>query len=564
MNISPLLSEVRIKIRILIVADGGIHFGEMTNGFTLKELITNALRGGTNPWSELEIITARRIDDEDKCATHSEFRFDGDVFKSGKFDEVWLFGSLEEDDPSLEDSEIEALIQFMDKGGGVFATGDHESLGAAMCGKLPRVGSMRKWYYHNAPSLQLKAPGQNTTTRLDTLREGFDLGFHLDDQSDSAPQEIRPKFFLKSGGKASEPHPLLSDRLGFAITVLPDHMHEGECIVPDNLERIFEFGKNDYEEYRAVPKTDPPIRLSPEIVAISTSASGFMLDRAGNPIIMPVEPRSFVSIVAYDGDHVGVGRVVVDSSFHHFLDINLRGTGAFSSDRKGFFDSNGNPTKDYITFTQYFKNLVRWLCPVPVRAQMYRALLVDLRFNTSLVEELSPIPNPTLPDLLYVGGLTRKAITERFSDAEAIQCVLALLTEMSEFSGPIEKLTNPWLPSSLRKTTLEALVNPDFFLNVPLGAAMLGIINEHIDPDRSTLDSKESGTNLSALLSGIVTKSLTQVLPSLRTLLQQSQRAVLELSEAFSNPMNDVGHHELNLIDPGRSDVTQAESDEEV
>src|SRR5258708_34238697 len=44
------------------------------------------------------------------------------------------------------DGEIAAIAAFMAAGGGVFATGDHDSIGSEMCGHIPRVRAMRSWY----------------------------------------------------------------------------------------------------------------------------------------------------------------------------------------------------------------------------------------------------------------------------------------------------------------------------------------------------------------------------------------------------------------------------------
>ena len=40
---------------------------------------------------------------------------------------------------TMSDAELGALGAFMNSGGGVFATGDHEDLGVIMCGRVPRV-----------------------------------------------------------------------------------------------------------------------------------------------------------------------------------------------------------------------------------------------------------------------------------------------------------------------------------------------------------------------------------------------------------------------------------------
>src|SRR5687767_3804393 len=99
------LEDLRPPIRLLLVTDGQLHFGPTKNGFSFTELITKGLTGGINPWPRLEITTARRLDDDDcepNCTPNQCFRFDGELFKNGKFDEVWLFGQLEERDCPLD------------------------------------------------------------------------------------------------------------------------------------------------------------------------------------------------------------------------------------------------------------------------------------------------------------------------------------------------------------------------------------------------------------------------------------------------------------------------------
>lgn len=548
MNVSPLCPQLMLPVRILIVADGEIHFGPRCNGFTLMELL-KILRSSSLP--PVDITTALRGKDakDCKCTCNVDFRFDGDLFKNGKFDQVWLFGHLDETDPPLSESEVEAVLEFMNRGGGVFATGDHKSLGAAMCGKLPRVGSMRKWYYRMAPSLELKAPGKEDATRLDTLRVGLDLGFQVDDQSDGVAQEIRPKFFLTNDGNDAKPHPLLADKSGFAITVLPDHMHEGECLVPTNLERRFPCNGKQCDEYPKIPGVNPPTRLAPQVVAISTSATGYMLIVGKS--IPPVEPRSFVSIVAYDGDQVRVGRVAVDASFHHFLDINLRGTGAANRESRGFFDECGNPTRDYVSFTKYYQNIARWLSSPDVRFDMYTAMLVDLRFNTFLIEDLTPIPNPTLQDLLYVGALTRKAISERFSDVVAIECALAYLKDLdAEPKRLLESVMNPWVPSSLGLSSWIMALNQEFLIEGSLGWWMLKVVNE------LPYNSDEALQRLNPeSLPDLFRPAVNEASPTLLTVLRESIERLKYLSETLLNTAIGSGG-QIDSIDASRVNVS--------
>ena len=474
----------KCKVRILIVADGGIHFSNFVSGFGLSEFI-KALRESARGWEDISITTALRSDEDlDDCTKNLGFKFNVSNFNRKLYDELWLFGhSNEDDDPAifLDKSELKAIYAFMNDGGGVFATGDHKSLGYALCGEIPRVKSMRKWQFRNAPT-GMKAPGRDDATRLDTLREGFDSGFQMTDQSDSIPQEIRPKFFANLGGIGSHPHPLLSDR-DSAITVLPDHQHEGECVIPSDLTQSFKFdGGERFDEYPKLPRSKH--RLAPDVVAISTSAGGYL---RGDLVIHvpPVEPRSFNVIVSYDGhliervkgkEKMRIGRVVVDSTFHHFLDINLSGRGSLDPNKKGFYDANGKPTKDYEAFKRYYRNILTWLLPADGRFKYYLTLLVHLRYRGDLMEEFSDSPTFDTEEILYAGTVTREAIAETYSASEAIACAVALSQALGpEFGLKIERLLNPWLPETLYPSKLAILLNSEVLLRSILGLAMLEI-----------------------------------------------------------------------------------------
>ena len=58
------------------------------------------------------------------------------------YDQIWLFGVNATPLQAAERTRIEA---FMQAGGGVFATGDHSSLGFGMGAHIPRARSMRDW-----------------------------------------------------------------------------------------------------------------------------------------------------------------------------------------------------------------------------------------------------------------------------------------------------------------------------------------------------------------------------------------------------------------------------------
>jgi len=459
------------QIRVLIVADGDIHFKPRDDGFSLTEFVA-ALEESVRPWEQLSITKAVRDQaDRDDCTPIKGFIFNNKSFNIDLYDEVWLFGQVDEENEAavLSESEKRCLYDFMNQGGGVFATGDHESLGFPLCGSVPRVLSMRKWQFKNAPA-ELKAPGREDLTRIDTLRMGVTSGFQLTDQTDVVPQEIRPKFYGNAGG-ASYPHPILADR-DFAITVMPDHMHEGECTLPKDLTRAFSFdGGESVDEYPRWPNTDEHSR--PDTVAISTSGGGALTE--DGRIFPPVEPKSFFAIVAYDGHLVEdpnangagarLGRVVVDSSFHHFLDLNLKG-----------FKVDGVPTPDYLAFKKYYRNTVSWLYPAQRKFDYYMSLLLQVRFSGAMMAELTTKPTFSLEQILRAGYLSQRAITAALSSGEAIVCALAMLMNLPlDRRAEIEQLINPWLPLPLKVITANPILNSDFFVNLILGIAILNI-----------------------------------------------------------------------------------------
>jgi hypothetical protein len=173
-----------------------------------------------------------------------------------KYDELWLFGNGAAETHKLEEDEIKAIKDFMDAGGGVFATGDHDDLGAALSSKIPRVSKMRRWEMDKPPGLGRQrnttlqprypagheeavtvkrkrvAPGTSDPGTTDSvLGEGVDT-FPFDNQSDDIPQDIIVKRYSIASPywweAHSRPHPLLCSKEG-VIDVLPDHMHEGEA-----------------------------------------------------------------------------------------------------------------------------------------------------------------------------------------------------------------------------------------------------------------------------------------------------------------------------------------------
>ena len=91
------------------------------------------------------------------------------------------YSELEASDPGA----LAVLTQFMQAGGGVFATGDHENLGAALCARIPRVRAMRLWNqgtpsFDGIDRLSTNAPGRSD--------QGGNDVYEFGDQSDLLPE----------------------------------------------------------------------------------------------------------------------------------------------------------------------------------------------------------------------------------------------------------------------------------------------------------------------------------------------------------------------------------------
>lgn len=447
--------EPKCVTRILMVADGILTFGRDVGAhpFALNKMIADAFNQEALTCEQFDIKTAHRFEEGKswKADTY-DFKFDAPPanpqvpqFNRENYDQVWLFGMS--DDKPISHSEVEAIAEFMRQGGGVFATGDHEEAGKAMCGELPRVRSMRLW----------ENPSAVTSERVDTRRIGAASPFTSSDEEDEFPQIIHPKLYIEGKHKGMLPHFLFEMESGKRIRILPDHMHEGMCPELRQKELTSPFllhAPSTDQEFPVSEKTGR--QVMPEVVALSTSpAWGFPFEAEQEGVMQ----RCFGAVSTYDGHEVGQGRVVVDASFHHFTNAHL--------DRLR--------TEDYESLRRYYRNIATWLTPPPVRRRRYLRLLVTLRYIYPLIEEIPSRKSLVGKDLPSIGARTRKVISDRLSPSEAIECALSLLG-WPDTNSQMGILINPWLPYDLRAEKTSGLLDPEEVTNFVLGAAMWAVL----------------------------------------------------------------------------------------
>jgi hypothetical protein len=408
-----LLGSIRPTMRVLIVADGEIAF-EPGAGFGISDLIdvlssppgwtTFYLRAGVDVDLARRGLGAstRNANPARHEPTYENFRFDMPEFDLADYDQVWLFGFWSEDHPgALTAAEIDLLTTWMNAGGGVFATGDHGTLGAALCKDIPRVRSMRRWVAAQNPP-PLHGAERHVTTQPATEAQG--AGYQPipgTNEWDAHPKPISPTTgFLRIEQdpegrlvQVDSVHPLLCG-IGGPITTLPDHPHEGDVV--------------EFVDLTAVPAGEfPDLNGTPfrhDVVARA---------RSGRPITTethlrweggPVREHDFVEIAAYDGERVGVGRIVVDASLANWLDWNIEGL----------------TPEDLAKVVTYYLNVALWLAPPEFRHRAAVAGLMTamLRYQGAVDVHAPPA------DLVVVGRGAREVLRGFLPDCEVADLVM--------------------------------------------------------------------------------------------------------------------------------------------
>ncbi|WP_347986203.1 hypothetical protein [Methylomonas sp. AM2-LC] len=334
------------------------------------------------------------------------FRFDDPSVDLHFYDELWLFGfegvdgtgfrvgpgAMTAEPGALTDSELAAITAFMQAGGGIFATGDHDGLGSALCGRIPRVRYMRKWYssgdsYPGRPPLAVDNWSGGGSGRIDTLQHGVgdstdssgNLHFFFDNQSDDIPQ---PLYALIPS------HPAMQGASG-VLTIFPDHMHEGEVIAAsgDQLKQTsasdttLAFAGAGFTEFPSISGYREPPKVLAQVATGTPGAGGTLVGHVtdigeGGPT-PNCENKNFSSdgtvcqaipfvhnvsgvnaLAAYDGATMNVGRIVTDSSFHHYLDLNLLGDPCSIDVAK---QSGFKGTPHLAELDAFYVNLANWL-----------------------------------------------------------------------------------------------------------------------------------------------------------------------------------------------------------
>ena len=398
--------------KVLIVLDEDFRFAEpaATADFTFTTLVA-ALTGAGMQVTKAHLQT-------DTTADIQNFSFATSV-NLLDFDAIWLIGrggrnsidATGTSDPFLAASERQAIARFMAAGGGVFATGDHDSIGSVMCGNLPRIRAMRSWYGANDSTSPmpgsfprnfptLTAGRADTTQRNPGGNYGGDTTFAwFENQSDIVPQPIAPT--------TSPAHPILRSN-GADVVIYPDHMHEGNTlgvVASYDYTQTLNINGESFPEFPLVAGN----REMPDVIATGQTTDLASKEVNGGAFIDSAQsaPKTVNSLSVYDGRAAGVGRIVTGSTFHHYIDINLTGdssvnTAALSA-KVGPDAEKGHGYHDapatLSTIEQVYVNITNWL------ARPRPAIALILERSTFSQDEVTAQPAFAGAFLVTVDGL---------------------------------------------------------------------------------------------------------------------------------------------------------------
>ncbi|HEX6187471.1 MAG TPA: hypothetical protein VFZ40_05295 [Pyrinomonadaceae bacterium] len=370
-------------VKILIVVDTEISLSPGANSFGIERVIRLMRESsvgcihfhvdvGLRNTSAFSVVPAPTGTN----AKYLGFRFDSTLADGTRvidqYHEVWCFGFKPHagfvhptNDADItaasaiaaSNAELAALTTWMNNKGGLFATGDHDFVGASMCSRIPRVGTMRAWTnVQGVPPID--GPLRIDSNRPANAAEAAGLEeIEFERQSDTVPQPISwvpwMWHFHTPWHVHKRPHPVLCHPTLGPIDVMPDHPHEGVMfdhvaqpdvgLDPITLTNTYNFGGGvSGDEYPTVSSVQP----LPMVIAHGQTLADPPLDHEKGDSAA----KRFAMISVYDGHRINLGRVASDSTWHHWMNINITE-----------LEAAGGPNWEKIK--RYYLNLGVWLAP---------------------------------------------------------------------------------------------------------------------------------------------------------------------------------------------------------
>ena len=205
-------------------------------------------------------------------------------------------------------------------------------------------------------------------------------------------------------------------------------MHEGLCEVPSDLTKTYTFAGYASVEYPTVSGNQE----RPEVIAWARTRN--------------TDNEEFGVIAAYDGHRAGVGRVVVDATWHHWFNINLVGFVNATDPLHPTYDPAVIPKWEAIK--AYFRNVAAWLArPSLQNCLRNGGWLIVIKYYDILItyRDLKVVPDK-LTYYWQLGKFAKDALGRFASQCQSSQWVFELLDWTDFRLDPWPPLRRPPLP----------------------------------------------------------------------------------------------------------------------
>jgi hypothetical protein len=354
----------KVVHRILVVAEGGLNF-EKDDYLGLYNMLDEVTRwhyddGTRDHHFALEMRLLKEFGPQQSMV---QYLVESQSQPGKKFDQLWLFGKSQDktgvSSQAISDADVALLDGLMRNGLGVFATGDHEEIGGLLCGNIPRVRFLRRW--NRSTKASMTVPNVSGPLRVDTRSPPlFVTKSSQADDVDSTPKTIWSRNAILDNGLPSgvDPHPLCFHPDFRRLSFLPDHMHEGVCCEPLSE-----------DEPNALMAADFPAGSRSHVVAWAVKGGYFK----GHP----AEPQIHPILSCFDLPNTNMGRVVTDSTFHHWTWGNIAAINN-AADHSVAWDH----------IRQYPKNVAAWLARIEFTRSPALELAADLQLQQSVLDSL--------------------------------------------------------------------------------------------------------------------------------------------------------------------------------
>jgi hypothetical protein len=160
---------------------------------------------------------------------------------------------------------------------------------------------------------------------------------------------------------------------------MPDHPHEGECF--DTAPGNFQVDISSTTDY----PTKAGVRPLPQVIAYGHTLPDppYWQAKRNTHAGQSMPAKRFPMISVYDGQRIGLGRVVVDSTWHHWMGMNIDTLASAAAAPAASAEAVANWEK----VREYFVNIAIWLATAHQRRCMTKFYLTASHFAYVGLEE---------------------------------------------------------------------------------------------------------------------------------------------------------------------------------